>query len=249
MPKCEVIDSRALSMAKRILMISPILPEYSAFEAMVLPLGFLKSEYELCCIDALLPLTENMTVTEYYHYWKTWLVQFAAHYDVLMGFSLGGVVLQQSFELLEVMNKPVILFSTPSFSDPLLLNRLGEVRRLVESQQLHKAVATLNDYVAYPDRCVCKIAFCEDEKQISLRLSKGLSFVSAVDSRQILRTSKNNTLHIVGDKSQLVNHGNVVKSEYGKLEFVPNAGMRVLQNNLGFCQRKILEYLNHATEK
>jgi hypothetical protein len=65
-----------------------------------------------------------------------------------------------------------------------------------------------------------------------LRLLLGLQFILKTDFRPILQMTKLNYLHFVGEESQLVNHNNVHVSSSCQLVQVPQAGMRVLQDNL-----------------
>ncbi len=59
----------------------------------------------------------------------------------------------------------------------------------------------------------------------------------------VVNNTKVDHLHLIGECSNLVNNENVVAPKTGCLVQVPQAGMRVLQDNLPFCQKIIIERL------
>ncbi|TAK75002.1 MAG: hypothetical protein EPO11_06130 [Gammaproteobacteria bacterium] len=218
---------------KKIVVFGPVLPQWSDIQFIANTLQFLRPHYEIDFIDPL----ESLTT------WQKKMGLLLDQYDVFLGFSLGGVILQQSFSQFENRDKSLILFSVPSFIDTLLQERLSTVIDLAEKKQVNEAIHCLNRYVSYPNQPSLQEEYLLNETLASLRLSQGLRFVLETDSRSILQNTPLPHLHFIGEKSQLVNKNNVISPKTGQLMIVPHAGMRVLQDNLSYCMPLMTHYL------
>jgi hypothetical protein len=227
---------------KKLLVIAPIVPQHSDIEPFAQTLSFLTHDFHLEFID---PLTHMEQVTNelYYSLWQEELRRQSTLYDGFIGFSFGGVILQQCFSSFSTLNKPIILFSTPTFADNILTQRLGKVIDLSKKNKLQEALIHLYNDVFYPYESTFKFNECLNNPMTANRLIFGLTRVLETDATKILSTIPINYTHLIGEKSHLVNKANVIAGIKGHLCIVPEAGMRVLENNFSYCQAVILEAL------
>lgn len=229
-------------MKKKILVITPDTP-YAAYISRVMSsLAFLETDYSLHALDSL-SLMPDVPNEEYYFLWADYLAQCIHEYDAFIGFSFGGVILQQCFSLFAEISKPIVLFSTPSFADKVLSEKLNQVISLCLSNQLDDALAFLYKQVYYPNLPPQLPANTGDKKEAAARMIYGLKRVLETDSRPILTESKVDHLHLIGEYSHLVNAGNVVMPSHGSLLTVPGSSMRVMEDNPNFCQQHIRKVL------
>ena len=228
---------------KKILILAPILSEWSNVDIITESLQFLVPYYELNIIDPLVNVTMNTTEKVFFEYWEEKIRIYVTEYDAFFGFSLGGVILQKFFPIFEVENKAVVLFSVPSFVDILLANRLNSIIKLIEKDELSKAIMQINRYVFYPKYVDQHEIKLKNPKETSVRLLKGFRFIIDIDSRPVLKSTKLKYLHLIGEKSQLVNYDNVYVPLSCQLILVPQSGMRVLENNQMYCVDPIIELL------
>lgn len=229
---------------KKLLVIGPITPKYSEIVSISDSLNFLRPNYEIKFFDSLENVSNEISSKNFYFDWLNKLKYESSNFDGFLGFSFGGVILQKSFTLFENINKPIILFSTPSFIDHSLNIKLTTIVEKIKSGQLKEAIQHLNNNVFYPNNPPQKAYFPDDSGQESLRMIKGFEFILKTDSRKILSGTTIQYLHFVGDQSLLVNRDNVVQSINGKIDYVPVSGMRVLQDNPHYCIKKISEFLS-----
>ena len=187
---------------------------------------------------------KNISDTAYYHLWEQELVKHIPHYDAFFGFSLGGVILQQCFSLFVSNNKPIVLFSTPTYSDQALTQKLGEVIDLCKKNHVDEALQSLYQHVYYPNSIPTHSYEPLNSEIAAKRLIYGLTRVLETDSTLIVKESNIKHLHLIGEHSYLVNANNVVAPKTGRLLTVPGAGMRVLSDNLSYCKHAIWETLN-----
>ncbi len=106
-------------MKKKILVILPDLPQKSFIEPIAQSLLFLNDDYQIDFVDPF-DISDDVLGDAYYHRCQLWMKQEMSSYDAFFGFSFGGVILQQCFPLFEEMNKPIVLFSTPTWADDAL---------------------------------------------------------------------------------------------------------------------------------
>ena len=230
-------------MKKNILVIAPVMPQSEDIELFAQALGFLTPFYDLDFIDPLSLVDISLDSSAYYSAWQNELATRLKAYDAFIGFSFGGVILQQCFALFENQSRPIILISTPTFSDHALSQKLGKVIALCEQAQMNEALNTLYTHVFYPNPLPMN-ACIPNQKEAAHRLILGLKRVLNTDSSCILKTSSVRYLHLIGEQSDLVNVRNVNVENNGLRLIVPNAGMRVLQDNLVFCERAIMDKLS-----
>lgn len=228
---------------KKILVILPVLPQKSYADSIGQSLLFLNENYQLDLVDPL-DISDEIEIELYYQQCQAWLKKVIANYDALFGFSFGGVILQQCFPILEQENKPIVLFSTPTFADNDLKIKLGEVISLCKEHKVDEALALLEQYVVPPNKQALKIFEINNKDETVKRMVFGLQRVLDTDSRGILQKTNVAHLHLIGECSNLVNIKNVIASKKGHLLSVPQAGMRVLQDNLIFCKQAMIESLN-----
>ena len=188
---------------------------------------------------------EGTNQVQFFAEWHSKIKSSLPHYDAFFGFSLGGVVLQQCFDLFKNAHKPLILFSVPSFSDGLLSERLDHVINLIKENSVIAAIHELNLYVFHPHSAPKHMAI-QDIAQAASRLLHGLQFVRDTDSRHALKKFAVSYLHLIGEESLLVNSNNVEPPVSGELIMVPKSGMRILQNNVSYCMVPIIKFLEGA---
>lgn len=229
-------------MKKRGLVIGPVMPQPSDKEALLTSLRFLSDSFEFEFIDPL-SFFETQNDDVYYERWRHHLVKNQKNFDALFGFSFGGVILTQCLDVLEGFQKPIVLFSTPSFADEPLKAKLGNVVRLCREAKPDEALSLLQKYVSHPRSTLAASHAVADVSQTCRRTIVGLERVLNTDSRAILENTKTAHTHFVSEQSDLVNLQNVVASKACELIVVPSAGMRMLQDNPSFCQSKLIEIL------
>lgn len=227
---------------KKILIIGPILPQWSDIDCFSKNLSFLKKDYNLSFFDPFKFFDKKITLKFFYQKWRNFLKKQEDSYDVFMGFSFGGVILQQCFSFFEISGKPIVLFSTPSFSDDLIHKKLSKVVFLAGKGLVKEAILCLNKHVYYPNMKIDNFVITELE-QAANRLSFGLKSILTTDSRKILQSTHVNYLNLIGEHSDLVNYRNVIEVKSGKVVQVPNSGMRVLECNQDYCINSIKELL------
>lgn len=232
---------------KKILVLCPILPEWSEAKVIADSLAFLGSKYQLELVDPLAGLERNTSFDDLVSFYKKKISDNVGDYYAFVGFSFGGVVLQKCFDILEKHNKKALLFSTPSFTDQSIADRLSSVVELIVSDSVTAAINELNRYVYYPKEPIAMKLNIKDEKLAALRMSLGFQFIIQADSRDILKRTNVSYLHFIGEKSMLVNQDNVVTANFGKLFVVKNAGMRILQSDADFCKAPIMQFFAGET--
>ncbi|WP_028388884.1 alpha/beta hydrolase [Legionella fairfieldensis] len=230
---------------KKILVLAPVMPQQSDLESLANTLSFLQEGNQIDFIDPL-SITEKFSQAAYYEFWQNELKKKILHYDALFGFSFGGIILQQCFPGFAGIRKPIILFSTPTFADRTLEEKLGKVIRLSREKRIDEALYALYSPVFYPNHPPQEVLTTHNKKSAARRLIFGLQRVLHTDSRTILQETEVTHLHLIGEHSQLVNRTNVNAPKTGRLVEVPGAGMRVLQNNPAYCHKLIMEWLNDA---
>jgi hypothetical protein len=230
---------------KEMLVLAPVMACHEHSDELRSMLSFLESTYQFTVLDPLVQLS-SLDNEQYYKNWQDKLSLLLASYDAFIGFSFGAVILQQCFPLFEsqgVQDKPVVLISAPAFADSCLSERLGKVIELAQEGQLQAAYQLLMNQVLYPTVSNDMTSTFNTPKLACNRLSEGLTRVLTTDSRAILSTTSVAHYNFVGEQSFLVNQNHICSSKNGVLIVVPNAGMRVLQDNVGFCHQKIGEIL------
>lgn len=229
-------------MKKRILVLAPVMPQESDIAGIANTLVFLHKDFQIDFIDPL-SVSDALSNAAYYRYWESTLKKQLAYYDAFLGFAFGGVILQQCFSLFTGIKKPILLFSTPSFANESLQEKLGKVIRLCKETRVIEALSYLYDEVFYPNKPPVIDYAAYNKDIVARRLIIGLQRVLDTDSTNILKDTTVDHLHLIGECSNLVNSANVIAPKTGLLLIVPAAGMRVLQDNQVYCKNLILERL------
>jgi pimeloyl-ACP methyl ester carboxylesterase len=229
-------------MKKKIIAFGPVMPQESEIEAIASTLSFLHKDYQIDFIDPL-SIHDDLANEDYYRLWENEIEKYLDRYDIFFGFSFGGVILEQCFRLFAGLNKSIVLFSTPTFADKALAEKLGTVVDLCKKNQVIKALNFLYKDVFYPNKAPQQFTEVANEALVASRLIFGLERVLASNSTTILSETTVDHLHLIGEYSNLVNQANVMTPKTGRLAIVPGAGMRVLQDNPDFCQKIILDQL------
>lgn len=237
-------------MRKKILTIAPVMPQQSDIESIASTLSFLEAVYQIDFIDPLAinkAFSVNTSNEVYYQLWQDHLKKWLANYDAFFGFSFGGVILQQCFSLFAHSKKPIVLFSTPTFADNTLQKKLGDVIALCKANRVNDALISLYKDVFSPYEAPLQVLPENSVMNAANRLIFGLQRVLDTDATAILEQTTVDHLHLIGECSTLVNKENVLAPRTGDLCIVPQAGMRVLQDNPSYCKKLILERLNSET--
>ncbi len=227
---------------KKIAVFLPDLPQLSYLKPIEQSLSFLTPEYGLDFIDPY-EIHEEVSNEFYYTKWQERIKNCDTQYDAFLGFSFGGVILQQCYPILECLEKPLLLFSTPSFANERLRTKLNRVIELCRKQRVQEGLQYLYQHVSR--RALPTTTFpLDNEIETAQRIIFGLQRVIDTDATEMIRNTQLSYTHFIGEASNLVKRENVILGENGTLWVVPKAGMRVLQDNLPFCQTKILEVLH-----
>lgn len=230
---------------KKIAVFLPDLPQKSYIRPLEQSLSFLSSDYLLDFIDPN-DLNEELDNAIFYQCWREQVKKMLPHYDAFLGFSFGGVILQQCLSLFVAIKKPIILFSTPAYANEALRQKLGEVITLCKQHHLEAALKHLYQFVNSPYQLRNKLGAIKNKEDAETRMISGLQRVLETDSRAILQTTAVHHVHLIGQYSALVNDENTIAPKAGRLIVVPQAGMRVLQDNLLYCKAIILTEFAHG---
>ena len=182
---------------KKILILLPILPNPDEASYISNSLKFLSKDYQLIFLD---PLKNSINLTKSKNFIKNLkhiINDSLNNYDIFMGFSLGGVILQQSFDLFSAYNKKIVLYSTPSFCNQQLYEKLDNIKALVLKGLLSEAIKQKNSYVFYPFPSPTHTKNNYESKESSNRLLHGLEFILNIDSREILSKYPINYIHLI----------------------------------------------------
>ncbi len=228
---------------KSLLAISPKLPQRVDLTPFSQCLDFLKSDYQLTFVDSL-ERFETSSFEDYTAYWKNKIAQAMDTYDAFIGFSLGGVLLQNSLDAFYNKNKTIILCSPPSKLDHTLNEKLSKILDASKAGRSIDAIGMLHQYVFDDANFDFEKIRQEPWQDITSRVQFGLGYVLNHRFEQAVIASKTRVFQLVGERSKLVTKDNVLLTPNSTLVIVPNAGNRVLEDNPAFSQAKIKEWLN-----
>lgn len=222
---------------KKILVIGPLLHNWSEIENISKFLEFLKPNYTLTFLDPIFNSANNFSQEFFYQYWFDTLQKINIEYDAFLGFSFGGIIFQQCIKLFEELKKPLIFFSAPSFIDKSINIKLTKIVKMIEAKKIKKAIHYLSRCVMYPSKPSLENIIINhfDEKESALRLLTGLKIILNTDSRPALMKTTVSYTNLIGSHSYLVNCKNIVETSSGKIILIPNSGMRMLQDNFPYC--------------
>ncbi len=222
------------------LALTPVLPEKTAIERLAQSFASLDALCDITWIDALAFDNPHQSSAQFYQAWQVFLSEQEASYTGFMGLSLGGVILQQCLPTLTTP-KPILLFSTPSYIDDILACILKKVIRLARNDQTTTALNYLYQHV------YCNYQPQDLAEQVAptsrVRLISGLNKVLAGDTRAFCTANIHPGLHFIGACSKLVKHRHALPAPNIKLITVPDAGMRVFEDNPAFCLANITLFI------
>lgn len=227
---------------KKIIVFSPALGSYDEMAPIANELSFLNKNFQVDYVDSLGNISTIDNSDDYFEKWNLKIKSMIENYDIFFGFSLGGVILQQCLNLFSTTDKKFVLFSVPSFCNHDLYKKLNGVIELINKKSVESGMEKLSEFVLHPYQSNFS-AYFYDQDNAKKRLLLGLQYVRDADSRPLLKESKINYLHFIGEESGLVDIHNVIKPDCCQLEIVPKVGMRVLQNNQQYCTDKIKKFL------
>jgi hypothetical protein len=228
---------------KSLLAMSPKLPQASDLKSFSKCLDFLKSDYKITWIDPLEKF-KNLSNEEYAEYWKQKIHAWIDSYDVFLGFSLGAILLQDNLDQFLNQHKTIILFSPPSVVDEILKNKLSSILLASRSDQTQHAVQMLHQYVFLESHIDYEKVRVEPWSDIASRVEFGLEYVLNRQIPNNIKNCKTIVYQLVGAESKLVTKNNVLMTPNSILQIVPKAGNRVLEDNPGFTQAIVKEWLH-----
>jgi hypothetical protein len=231
---------------KKIIVLGPALPKWTEVEAIKKSLSFLEAEYFLHFLDPLVDAIENPHKVTDYALWENRIKNQLHDCVAFIAFSFGGIILRQCFKLFNKLRKKIIFISVPEKIDLSLRDQLTKIIEYADKEEVDLAMQEHSKSVFFPSTPLVGKADLRDKTLICKRLSIGLKAV--LDEKNYNQENLiNNSIPyttIVGDKSTLVNINHIESSMVRRCIVVPNAGMRVLQDNPTFCQSVIKAELN-----
>ncbi len=222
------------------LVLGPITADSLHLEALRKPLDFLSRDYDIEILD---PLMFDADARDFYPKWQKKLTALWPDFELIIGFSFGGMILLDFLAANTVEQKSILLFSAPAFSDDALKAKLGQVIHDCEQQQLSRALDTLYAWVYAPGQAL-EQSLPQDQRQACRRLISGLKRVIDTDLRTGLQNISQPFLHFYGECSELVGRAQLGDCPEARLVEVRQSSMRVLEDQPGFCQQRIWDYLS-----
>lgn len=230
---------------KKIIILAPALPKWTEVEAIKKSLSFLEPEYFLYFLDPLVDAIENPQKVTDYFLWENRIKNQLNDCVAIMGFSFGGIILRRCFQLFSQLRKKLILVSVPEKIDALLRDRLTKIIEYADKEDVDLAVQEHSKYVFFPSTPLIDNVDVRDKSLICKRLSIGLKAVLDENNYNQRNLINNRIIYtvLVGEKSKLVNINHIESSMESRRIIIPNAGMRIFQDNPDFCQSIIKEEL------
>jgi hypothetical protein len=228
---------------KKIIVLAPALPRWQEVNAIKKSLSFLENEYSLVFLDPLVDAIKNSEKVNDFSLWEKRIGKELDHCVALIGFSLGGIILRRCFNFLEKLNKKIILISSPEKINASLINQLKKIINHANKGEVNLAIEEHSKSIFFPSSPLKKRIKPKDKEIICKRLSIGLKIVLDKDNySDEHKNISDDWVLLVGEKSKLVNIKHITYQEK-KCIIIPNAGMRILQDNPVFCQSIIKEAL------
>lgn len=231
---------------KKILIVAPILFDWKEVSIIQNSIKSLNDIYQIDYCDPLsicdLEYGKDFA-DRFFKLWQSKLSVIGNNYDAIIGFSFGGVILCQCLHLL--VNKKIILISTPTLPSKHLKFKLLAISNLLKVGKLFDALKLHNGYVFAPfSNPIIKIDH-DNKNNIAgvTRLILGYDLLLHANLIECLTSSPVDTINLIGDLSELVTNHDVFFNYRHHIVIVPNSGMRVLQNNSDFCFNIIAKYI------
>lgn len=226
--------------------ISPIQGDWPKLEDICKSLDFLSEYYQINYIDSLQWLGQAKTINSYVQLFKTDIQDLIKQADLVLGFSFGGSLLQYLLPNLSNTKAKIILLSSPTVIDQELNQKISRIRELLLADKINEAVNYLNSFIFKDYKNSNKNIL---NQQAINRLLEGFRLILEVDARSSIESSVKPHLHLCGDESLLVNINHIKINKTSSIISIPNAKMRVLQDNPQYCETIIKNYLGINHEK
>ncbi len=167
----------------------------------------------------------------------------------IMGYALGGTLACKLAHRLEHVTH-VVSLSGPGFIDAPLCQALSDLNVPLRQGDLASALFALAKSVApkgsIPSQGHIDAIPDDDQHLACTRMLNGFEFLLQLDAREDLAKFKGNALCVVGELSQLATRDNQALQSGNSLHtlvVVPNAGMRVLCDNIEYTISEISSWL------
>ncbi len=228
---------------KKIIVLAPALPKWTEVEAIKKSLSFLEPEYFLCFLDPLVDAIENPQKVTDYSLWENRVKNQINDCVAFIGFSFGGIILRRCIKLFNQLSKKIIFISVPEKMDLSLRNQLTKIIEYADKEEVDFAMQEHSKYVFFPSNPLVGKVDVRDKALICKRLSIGLKAVLDENNYNQENLINNRVPYttLVGEKSKLVNINHIESSMGGRCIIIPNAGMRIFQDNPTFCQSILKE--------
>ncbi|QIV94078.1 hypothetical protein [Allofrancisella frigidaquae] len=224
---------------KKVAVIGPILARWKDHVYLMKPFDkLLNQELRFEAIDPLTFCYGCDSLEQARNNFLGWLKLNKNEYDIFMGFALGGTLIQTVFDDGTLDDKKVILFSSPSIADKGLKTKIGKILEYLDKADLTNALITKEKIAANLDDYVIKHELSEiEEKEAIERMQLGFNLILQANLSILEKVPKNTKVYI-GEKSQLATLNNV-RLPTNKQVIVPNASMRLFQDNLDFMLNEL----------
>lgn len=221
------------------LIFSPLRTSWPEKTPLIELVEVLLPNHKLLYVDSLQWLGESQDFFGYVKALKKDVSKFIDNADVVMGFSLGGTIIQYLFPTFSNAHKKIIIFSSPTYINYSLNKKLSLIRDLLALGKTDKAIKLFNKYVGSTVIDVDESLNINEQS----RLVRGINLLLTADAKVAVSQKATSYLHLLGKNSLLVSPKSVATSVNGDFQLVPNAGMRVLEDNFAYCQELIHKYL------
>ena len=223
---------------------APIMPSGANIKSIESSVATLNLPYQLSFADPL-SIKEIRRMSFLMQWQKRIELMIEKGTRTFIGFSFGAVILKHVLAHAPDDNLKLIMVSPPSPLKGLLHERLSLVRALCQKGQVLEALHQLYDDVYAPKNKPSNLFYELDLSTAQSRLIQGFNLLFDLECSSSLPICPNHKiLSLIGAQSQLVTRAQGVASETNEsVVTVPNAGMRVLENNLPFCLQTINSFL------
>ncbi|MFN8407130.1 MAG: hypothetical protein U0X71_06585 [Sphingobacteriaceae bacterium] len=225
---------------KKIIILSQILPTFKNNDSWFkTQFEDLLKDYSLEIHDSLSffenPKRKNIAMVEYSKYFIDLVKQ--PNVDALIGLSFGGAILQN---LASIIPRPVKVFlmSTPAIISTMLQEKLDLLIHLLKKRDAILAEKTLLSLIT------------KEETNLSLQHYDEPAIQRLLFGFQTLLThhithQQPNIYNLYGDQSRLVTQADIFPKESPNTFSIPNAGMRILEDNNAYVIQLLQTIMSH----
>ncbi|QIV96477.1 hypothetical protein EDC55_11934 [Allofrancisella inopinata] len=224
---------------KKVAVLGPILARWKDHVYLMKPFDKLSNQkLKFKAIDPLIFCYGCDSLKQAKNNFLGWLKLNKNEYDIFMGFALGGTLIQTVFDEGILDDKKVILFSSPSIADERLKSKISKILDYLDKADLTSALIAKEKIAANLDDYVINYKLSKMEKIEAIeRMQLGFNLILQANLSVLEKVPKNTKVYI-GEKSQLATPNNV-KLPTDKQVIVPNASMRLFQDNLDFMLNEL----------